>query len=179
MLEFEPLSLGGAYLIRLPRSSDSRGDFCKFYHGPSFDKAGIDFVNRESYFSISHKDVIRGMHFQLPPQDHAKIVSCPQGSILDVILDLRKESPTYGEHISLVLSDRDHQAVYLPKGLAHGFKSLEDGTMTLYLVSSAYAPLQDAGIHYASFGMDWDCPSPMLSERDRGFPEWNDFQSPF
>jgi dTDP-4-dehydrorhamnose 3,5-epimerase len=139
----------------------------------------ISFTLKESYFSVSAKDVIRGMHFQLPPHQHAKIVFCPFGAILDVVVDLRKASPTYGHCFHQVLSAENHKAFYVPEGCAHGFRALSEGAITYYLVSSEYQAGSDTGILYSSIGFDWACEQPVLSDRDRAFVSLGEFQSPF
>lgn len=179
MFHFNPLPLSGAYLITLPAFEDNRGLFIKTFQESFFKQEQIGFRLEESYFSLSEKDVIRGMHFQLPPHQHAKIVCCPAGSILDVIVDLRKTSATYGQHYAAELSAANHQAYYIPEGFAHGFKALTDNAMTYYLVTTEYSKEQDTGIRYDSFGFDWECPSPVISERDRSFQGLADFDSPF
>lgn len=178
-MEFVNLSLPGAKLITLPFFSDERGAFVKTFNDTVFQEASIDFELKESYFSYSKSGVIRGMHFQLPPHDHAKVVFCPKGAILDVIIDLRKTSPAYGRFEARVLSEANHQAYYIPKGFAHGFKALEDGAITYYLVSSGYHQASDTGIRWDSFGMDWELEQPIISARDQTFELFTDFQSPF
>ncbi len=178
-MEFIDLSLPGAKLITLPAFSDDRGTFVKTFNDTIFQEAGIDFELKESYFSYSNPGVIRGMHFQLPPHDHAKIVFCPKGAILDVIIDLRTGSPTYGHFEAQVLSAANHRAYYIPKGFAHGFKSLGADAMTYYLVSSGYHQASDTGIRWDSFGMDWEVKDPVISARDKAFELFTDFQSPF
>ncbi|MBX2907012.1 MAG: dTDP-4-dehydrorhamnose 3,5-epimerase family protein [Taibaiella sp.] len=171
--------LNGAKLISLPASSDLRGNFIKTFHESSFAKAGIEFTLRESYYSFSHKDVIRGMHFQLPPHDHSKIVFCPVGRIMDVIVDLRRSSPTYGQHYASELSADNHKAYFIPEGFAHGFKALTENAMTYYLVSTEYNGAHDTGISYDSIGYDWQVSAPILSARDLSFGSLADFRSPF
>lgn len=171
--------LNGAKVITLPFSTDGRGLFVKTFLDTDFKKEGIAFTLKESYFSISKKDVIRGMHFQLPPHQHSKVVFCPQGAILDVIVDLRKGSPTYGQYITEELSAENHKAYFIPEGFAHGFKSLTDDALTYYLVSSEYNKAYDAGIYYDSIGLDWELDSPVLSVRDMSFQGLNEFESPF
>lgn len=178
-MEFIDLSLPGAQLITLPFFRDERGAFVKTFNDTVFQEAGIDFELKESYFSYSKAGVIRGMHFQLPPHDHAKIVFCPKGAILDVIVDLRKASPAYGRFEARVLSEANHQAYYIPKGFAHGFKALEADSITYYLVSSGYHQASDTGIRWDSFGMDWELEYPVISARDQAFELFKDFQSPF
>lgn len=178
-MQFTALPLEGAMLIILPHSQDERGFFTKSFHETSLKKAGIDFTLRESYFSLSKKDVIRGMHFQTPPHQHSKIVFCPQGAILDVIIDLRKDSATYGQYYAQELSAENHLAYYIPEGFAHGFKSLSDDAITYYLVSSEYSQANDTGILYNSFGFDWELGKPVISARDLSFPELINFTKPF
>jgi len=179
MFHFNPLPLQGAFLITLPAFADNRGSFIKAFQHSIFAREGITFDLQESYFSLSGREVIRGMHFQLPPHDHAKIVYCPSGAILDVLIDLRKDSATYGQHYAAELSAANHLAYYIPKGFAHGFKSLSEGAMTCYLVSSEHSKEHDTGIRYDSFGFDWACDRPVLSERDLSFPRLDAFDSPF
>jgi dTDP-4-dehydrorhamnose 3,5-epimerase len=135
----------------------------------------VDFDIRESYFSISKRNVIRGMHFQLPPNDHEKLVYVPHGAILDVVVDLRKNSPTYGKYISIELSDQNKKSIFIPKGFAHGFKSLFDDTITVYNVATEYSSIADSGIHYNSFGFDWEIKHPIVSPRDVKFIGLNGF----
>jgi dTDP-4-dehydrorhamnose 3,5-epimerase len=169
----------GAKLITLPSSEDARGSFVKTYHETALAKHGIHFSLKESYFSFSKKDVIRGMHFQLPPHDHSKIVFCPQGAIMDVILDLRKDSPTYRQYSTYQLSAENHHALFIPEGFAHGFKSLSDDALTYYLVSSEYSQPHDTGIRYDTIGLDWQVAAPILSARDLSFGPLDKFESPF
>jgi len=171
--------LNGAKLITLPASTDNRGSFVKTFHDSTLAAHNIHFTLRESYFSISKKDVIRGMHFQLPPWDHSKIVFCPQGAVLDVIVDLRKSSPTYRQYFAHELSAGNHKACYIPEGFAHGFKALTEDALTYYLVSTEYNKEHDAGIRYDSIGMDWAVKEPILSARDLSFVGMTEFDSPF
>lgn len=179
MFDFNPLPLKNAFLVTLPASGDNRGLFVKSFQDSIFREQGISFNLRESYFSLSAKDVIRGMHFQLPPHQHAKIVYCPQGAILDVIVDLRKDSATYGAYHAAELSADNRRAYYIPEGFAHGFKALTDHAMTCYLVSSEYSRDEDTGIRYDSIGFDWQCGQPVLSARDLSFGTLDNFDSPF
>ena len=179
MFQFEPLALDGAFMITLPAFEDNRGSFIKTFQSHFFQQHNIDFTLAESYFSLSKKDVIRGMHFQVPPHHHSKIVFCPQGSILDVLVDLRTDSKTYGQYVANELSAQNHKAYFIPEGFAHGFKALTENAMTYYLVSSEHSKDHDAGIHYNSIRMNWETTTPIISERDLSFPTLNDFQSPF
>jgi dTDP-4-dehydrorhamnose 3,5-epimerase len=178
-MHIQPTSIPGALFLSLPAFADDRGLFVKTFHASTLLDAGIHFPLAESYFSFSKKGVIRGMHFQTPPHAHAKIVFCPVGAIRDVVLDLRKSSPTYGQHLSQELSSENHLALYIPVGCAHGFTALTEGAMTYYLVSSEHSREHDAGVRWDSFGMEWGIGTPITSARDAAFPTFADFGSPF
>lgn len=158
---------------------DTRGKFIKTFNNDFFIEFGLDINIKEIYYSISHKDVIRGMHFQTPPFEHIKLVYVPAGKIIDVVLDIRKNSPTYGEFFSTELSSENAEVLIIPKGLAHGFKSLENNTNVTYMQTSCYVPNNDCGIRYDSFEFDWECISPKLSDRDKSFPTLKEFDTPF
>lgn len=158
---------------------DTRGKFIKTFNKDFFKEQNLDINIEETYYSISHADVIRGMHFQTPPYDHIKLVYVPYGKINDVVLDIRKNSPTYGKYFSLELSKENGRVIIIPKGLAHGFKSLEDNTNVTYMQTTGYAPNNDNGIRYDSFGFNWDCKNSKLSDRDLSFVGLHKFDSPF
>ena len=134
---------------------------------------------REQYYSRSRANVLRGMHFQLPPYDHDKLVYCVAGRALDVILDLRRDSETYGQVVSLQLDELKGNGAYVPRGCAHGFLSLEDDTILFYNLTAEYSPAHDTGILWNTFGFDWPASDPVLSERDSGFPKFGAFDSPW
>ncbi|MFA6618318.1 MAG: dTDP-4-dehydrorhamnose 3,5-epimerase [Candidatus Neomarinimicrobiota bacterium] len=165
--------------IELPRFDDERGSFIKCYDDASFKNAGISSCFKESYFSISKKNVIRGMHFQLPPKDHEKLVCVTLGAVKDVILDIRRESPTYGEVRDVVLSAENHLALYIPRGFAHGFMSLEDHTIMNYLVATVHSPQHDMAIRWDTIHYNWNNDSPIMSNRDIKALPLSDFKSPF
>jgi dTDP-4-dehydrorhamnose 3,5-epimerase len=165
----EATKLEGVFLIDNFSSQDNRGVFVKIFNEKSFKDSTLDFQIRESYYSVSNEGVVRGMHFQLPPNDHEKLVVVMKGAILDVVLDLRKNSPTYQMYLGVELSEANHKAIFLPKGVAHGFKALEHNTITMYNVSSVYNSSCDSGVLYNSFGFDWEIDNPILSNRDLQF----------
>lgn len=171
--------LTDVFIIEPRIFTDERGAFIKTFNVGTFNQLGLDFQLAESYYSTSKKDVIRGMHFQTPDQDHTKIVYVTSGSITDVILDIRKGSPTFGKHISLELNDVNRRIVYIPSGFAHGFLAHTDDTCVVYNQSTGYSPEHDSGIHYDSFGFDWNIASPVTSSRDLQFPRLDEFDSPF
>ena len=172
-------ALKGCFEIDFFHAVDQRGSFTKSFHAPSLKEAGLIHEFDESFYSVNNKGVIRGMHFQLPPSDHAKIVYCNVGKLIDVIVDLRKDSDTYGKSIHIELSESNSKGVYIPKGMAHGFESLEDNTMMTYLTSTAHDPKADAGILYASIDHEWHTKQPILSPRDEHFISLHTFESPF
>ncbi len=169
----------GTHLLLPKVFVDARGDFVKTFHAGAFAELGIDFRPVEEFFSTSHKNVLRGMHFQLPPHDHAKLVYCVRGSVLDVLLDLRKSSPTYGRVASAELSRENHHQFFIPSGVAHGFLALEDDSVMVYKTSTVHAPAHDAGIHWQSIGFDWGVTVPIVSPRDQAFPTFSAFNNPF
>ena len=175
-MTFENTKLKGVYIINNFNAVDDRGLFVKTFNKKQFQDNNLDFEIRESYYSVSNKNVIRGMHFQLPPYDHEKLVYVPKGSILDVIVDLRKKSKTYKKHISINLSEENKKSIFMPKGLAHGFKSMKEGTITVYNVASEYNADFDNGIKFDSFGFDWEVDNPILSVRDLSFNTLKDFK---
>lgn len=179
MFEFKPLTIPGAFEIIGKTAVDDRGTFRKTVHAETFEKNGLNWRFKEQYYSSSQKDVIRGMHFQTPPFDHEKLVYCARGRALDVLLDVRKGSPMFGRFITLDLSQEVHSMVYIPRGVAHGFKSLVEGSTLFYAVTASHEPSADSGIRWDSFGFDWDVKNPILSVRDQKLPAFKDFLSPF
>jgi len=178
-MELIDTKLDGVFIIKNMVFEDQRGTFCKTFNTETFSENNLCNDFKESYYSISQKDVIRGMHFQLPPYDHHKLVYVPQGEVMDVILDLRKDSDTYGEYINVNLSAENRNSIYIPKGLAHGFKVLKNNTITVYNVSTVYNENSDSGVHWNSFGLDWNVNNPIISEKDQKLTKFNNFNSPF
>lgn len=178
-LEFSPTPLSGCFLIQPIVRPDSRGYFVKTFVRDILEEAGLETHFVEEYYSSSHKGVIRGLHFQRPPHQHAKLVYCVVGSVMDVVVDLRRGSPTFGQAYTFHLSAQNATMLYIPAGLAHGFESLEDNTLMMYKVSSPYAPTHDEGIRWDSVGVTWNTQSPIISPRDQQFVRLETFDSPF
>ena len=178
-MNVKPTFIPGVCTIKLNRLDDDRGFFLKNFHGSSFAEHGLrtDFV--ESYITSSRKNIVRGMHFQRPPHSHAKLVTLISGEMVDVLLDIRKESPTFGKSIAMSVSESEPMAIYIPEGVAHGFLSLKDDTRILYMVTAEYAPGADLGIHWKSFGYTWPVQDATVSARDEALPEYASFRSPF
>lgn len=158
---------------------DARGTFQKVFRQDVLEKLGCSDSFRESFISFSEPGVIRGMHFQTPPADHWKLVSCIAGEILDVCVDLRR-GPSYGKVSSFSLTAENGHQLLIPPGFAHGFLSLGSvPSGVLYLVSTEHDPKHDAGIRWDSFGFNWGIEKPIVSDRDGKFPALNEFVSPF
>ncbi len=169
----------GLYILETNNFTDNRGSFQKLFNAEWFALNNLEGDFKEFYFSVSQKDVIRGMHFQLPPHEHTKLVYVSKGSILDVVVDLRIDAPTYGQHFSTVLNDTDARYLYIPIGFAHGFKALCNDTIVNYAQTSCYNKDADAGIHYNSLGFDWETTNAIVSDRDKQFIDLSHFKTVF
>lgn len=178
-MNIEKLNIPGVMLIKNNVNKDHRGSFFKPYSYEELIQYDININIKEVFYSYSHKNVIRGMHFQIPPFDQEKIVNVVKGKIIDVLLDLRIKSDSYGKFISIELTQNDGKSVYIPKGIAHGFLSISSYTIVLYMVNSKYSPNHDGGIRYDSFGYEWNVKNPILSSRDLSFENFDEFKSPF
>lgn len=164
---------GDSYTISFNRISDKRGYFQKIYS----DNYCYNF--KEQYFSLSNLRSLRGIHFQLPPYDHDKLVYCISGKALDLIIDLRCGSPNYSKYKTIILEEKKTQALFIPRGFGHGFLSLADKTILVYGTSTIYSKEHDSGIHWSSIGYEWPINNPIVSERDNNFIELKNFNSPF
>ena len=178
-MKFTSTDLAGAQLIEFPANTDARGGFVKTFHEEIYARQGVSLHCAEEYYSTSRKGVVRGMHLQTPPFAVDKLVYCPGGAVLDVIVDLRRGSPTYGRHATHELSGTNHLALFIPAGIAHGFLSLADDSLMVYQCSAVYSPTHDTGIHWASFGFTWPVAAPVVSARDRALVPLGQFESPF
>jgi dTDP-4-dehydrorhamnose 3,5-epimerase len=176
-IQASPLS--GCYTITLPQHNDMRGSFVKTFHPKLFSATAHLPVFKEQYYSVSHQNVFRGMHFQLPPFDVVKLVYCSQGMVYDFVADLRKTSPTYGHCHRFELSGEHPTMVVIPSGMAHGFLTRSQSATLHYMVSEIYNSELDTGIHYSSFSII-DLPfNAHVSLRDQAFVKLSDFNSPF
>ena len=180
-MEIIPLGLEGAALIKGKFYRDERGSFLKVFHQEAFTSLGLNTIWREHYWSTSSRGTIRGMHFQTPPADHAKLISCTSGRVQDAIIDLRKKSPTYGHSRTFILSENEGTIVYIPRGFAHGFLAIEDKSTLFYQVETVHSALHDCGINWLTCGVHWqlEMKNPIISDRDRSFPNLAAFNSPF
>ncbi len=178
-MELTKTTLEGCYLIQPKDIADLRGCFVKPYQRAAFESHGLEGEFREDFFTVSKKDVLRGMHFQSPPQDQTKLVYCIHGVILDVIVDIRKNSPTYLQFESFELNESKRSMLYLPEGIAHGFVTLSESATIGYKVSREFVPEFDAGIRWDSIGFKWPIQNPILSEKDKNLPTLSEFKTPW
>lgn len=179
MKAFRELNIPGVFEVEMFHASDARGEFVKSYHKRTLEERGLVGDFQESFYSSNKRGVIRGMHFQRPPFAHAKLVYCTSGRLLDVILDIRMESPTYGQCATVELSGSNHRAAYLPEGVAHGFCVLEDNTTMVYLTSTIHTPSADDGVRFDSFNFEWPIQNAIISPRDLQFKTLAEIESPF
>lgn len=171
--------LSGCYEIIPEIFSDERGQFVKTFHNSIFEKYSLCGDFKEEYYSVSGKNVLRGLHFQLPPEDHVKLVYCPFGLAIDVVVDLRINSITYGQHATFELSSLKANSIYIPSGMAHGFCAMQDNTVMIYKTTTVYSPGKDTGISWDSANIDWPKVDYIISERDKSLIDLNEFVSPF
>ena len=177
--ELVPTGIEGCVEIRPRVFEDSRGKFVKLFHRGFFEELGLQSTYEEQYYSVSPARVIRGLHFQVPPMEHVKLVSCLKGAILDVVYDLRSGSPSSGQVFALELTSRKGNMLYVPEGLAHGFYVLSDQATFLSMNSRKFAPECDRGIRWDSIPFKWPDRDPIVSQKDREMVTLKDFNNPF
>lgn len=174
---FTPLKLEGAYLISLDKKGDDRGFFARYYCEEEFKKHNLKtgWVQMNNSFS-KDKGTLRGLHFQYPPHSEAKLIRCFRGAIWDVMVDIRKDSKTYGQWYGVELSAENRNMVYIPEGFAHGFISLTDDSEILYMVSSAYAFESEGTLRWNDpfHKIEWPIEPSIISEKDQKAKDWED-----
>ena len=180
---FHSTSLKDAWLIELERRGDERGFFARTMCREEFAAHGLDteFVQQNTSFS-AYRGTIRGMHYQLPPHTEAKLVRCIAGGIVDIIIDLRRQSPSYMKHERFELDDRNRLQLYVPRGFAHAFQTVSENAEVSYLVSAPYTPSAERGLRYSDpmLGIDWPLPVSAISEKDASWPLLDErWASPF
>jgi len=169
----------GLFIVKTHFLKDERGIFNKVFNLDLFKNYNLNTNFEEFFYSESQKNVIRGMHFQIPPYDHEKLIFVVKGSVSDVILDIRKKSKTFGKFFEITMDSNEGIALYVSKGFAHGFKSLIDNTIICYITTKVYNSYYDSGIKFDSFGYDWKIKEPIVSEKDRNLISFDRFESPF
>lgn len=165
----------GVHLLELDRFADDRGSLTKIYTETMFKEHGLPTQFPEHFYSTSRRGVIRGMHGQKDHTECGKFIYVPVGRVLDVVLDMRSNSPTYKQVFQTELSGENHTAIYIPEGCLHGFLALEDNSHTVYFQTKMRDPDFECGVRYDSFGMDWGQEMPIVSERDRNLPTMEEF----
>ncbi|EIG57079.1 dTDP-4-dehydrorhamnose 3,5-epimerase [Bradyrhizobium sp. WSM1253] len=184
MLELRSLAIPDVKVIRPDRFSDARGYFCETFQRSAFAAKGIlhDFV-QDNQSSSDRIGTVRGLHFQRPPFAQAKLIRVLNGAIHDIAVDLRRSSPSFGKHIAIQLDSESGEQLFIPKGFAHGFCTLQPQTVVLYKVDQVYAPSHDAGIYWAdpALGIKWPVTTSeaQVSPRDQTLPALNQFACVF
>ena len=178
-MEKNKTDLAGCFELQPRIFKDDRGSLVKTFHEDTFISLGLETNFTEEYYSVSKKSVLWGLHFQLPPNDHIKCVTCISGKIYDVVVDLRKDSPTYRQHYSVILDANIGNMLYIPTGFAHGFYVLSNEAIFLNRTTVVFKPESDTGIKWDSCGIEWPNMNPILSEKDESMISLDKFNSPF
>lgn len=180
-MEIIKTKIPGLLIIKPDVFEDDRGYFFESFNSQKFKKAGIDIEFLQDNESKSQKGVLRGLHFQNPPHAQGKLVRVMRGSVLDVAVDIRKGSPTYGQWETIVLSGENKMMYWIPAGMAHGFVTLEDDTIFFYKCTNTYNKESEGSIRWddADLGIDWGVEDPILSDKDKTAPLFKDFITKF
>jgi dTDP-4-dehydrorhamnose 3,5-epimerase len=167
---FTETKLRSAFVIDIERREDSRGFFARVFCQHEFDAHGLKPIIAQANVAYNRKKgTLRGMHFQFPPAAETKLVRCTRGAILDLIVDLRPESPTYLQHVAVELTEENCRALYVPERFAHGYQVLRDDTETSYQVGEFYTPGSEGGLLYNDprLGLEWPLPVSVISDKDQ------------
>lgn len=180
-MDVTTFKIQGPLLIKPRIFRDDRGYFYESYNAPVFNKDGIAAVFVQDNQSASLKNVLRGLHFQAPPFDQGKLVRVVKGAVHDVAVDIRKGSPTYGQHLKVELTEENKFMFWIPPGFAHGFLSLENDTLFLYKCTNVYDKQSEGGLLWndPDLNIDWGVSEPLVSEKDMELSAWKNFNSPF
>jgi dTDP-4-dehydrorhamnose 3,5-epimerase len=173
---FTETRLKGAFVLELQKREDDRGFFARSWCRQEFEAHHLNTAIVQCNVSFNRrKGTLRGMHYQAPPFEEAKLVRCTAGALYDVIIDLRRDSATYKQHVGEVLSAANHKMLYVPEGFAHGFQTLADNTEIFYQMSQLYSPEHARGVRYndPAFGIQWMIGEPVIADRDRDYPDFN------
>jgi dTDP-4-dehydrorhamnose 3,5-epimerase len=175
-VRFIETKLSGAFVIELERREDERGFFARTFCQNEFEAHGLKAIIAQANMAHNaRKGTLRGMHFQYPPAAETKLVRCTRGAILDIIVDLRPESPSFLDHIAVELTADNQRALYVPERFAHGYQALDDNTDTTYQVGEFYTPDAEGGLLYndPALGLTWPLPVSVVSPKDRAFQRWS------
>ena len=173
-MQFRETRIAGAWIVDVEPSQDERGMFARTFDSAGFDERGLSLEVVQSSTSLNIRaGTLRGLHYQEGPHAERKLVRCTAGAVYDVLVDLRPDSPTHGQWDALELSSENRRAVYVPRGVAHGFQTLTDGSELLYMIDRPFEPSAARGVRWddPAFGIDWPEPpgERIMSERDRSF----------
>ena len=175
-MKFEETKLSGAYIIDIKKIEDSRGFFARSFCKDEFSQAGLNYVYKQSNLSFNHsKGTLRGMHMQFAPHSEIKLVRCVKGAIFDVIIDLREESETFTQWISVELTEKNRKTLYIPERFAHGFLTLENDSEVYYQMSEIYVPEAASGVKFDDpvFDIQWpDLGKLIISDKDKAWPDF-------
>lgn len=180
-MQIKTTPIAGLLIIEPQVFKDDRGYFYESYNKEKMLAAGIDLAFVQDNQSLSQKGIVRGLHFQAPPFAQGKLVRVIQGAVMDVAVDIRKDSPTYGEHFSIELTAENKTMFYIPPGFAHGFETLSDNTLFLYKCTDVYNKASEGGLLWndETLGIKWQTTAPIISDKDKVLPTINQFTSPF
>lgn len=180
-MELVNTGIEGLWVIKPKVFADARGYFFESYNKELFTKNGLDLNFVQDNQSLSHKGVLRGLHFQNPPFAQGKLVRVITGAVYDVAVDIRKGSPTYGKHFGAELTEENKMMMYIPEGFAHGFLTLRDNTIFSYKCTNFYNKASEDSIKWndPTVGIKWDVKDPLLSEKDTSGKDFVDFKSQF
>jgi dTDP-4-dehydrorhamnose 3,5-epimerase len=182
-MKFIKTEISDVYIIEPSVFGDNRGYFLESFNLEKFEENVYPIKFVQDNESKSSKGVLRGLHFQKPPYNQAKLVRCIEGSVMDVAVDIRKGSPSYGKHVAIELTGENKRQLFVPRGFAHGFSVLSDTAVFAYKVDNMYAPETDSGIRYddIELGIDWGLKEEevQLSEKDKNLTSFKDLDSPF
>ncbi len=180
-MEIIKTSIPDVLIIKPQVFEDARGYFFESYNKEKFLQHGLDQNFVQDNESKSVKNVVRGLHFQAPPFAQGKLVRVMKGAVLDVAVDIRKNSPAYGKWTSVVLTEENKWMYWVPPGFAHGFATLQDDTVFFYKCTNVYNKASEGSIRWndPDLGIDWKLDNPVLSEKDQASPLFRDFKSPF
>lgn len=181
MVTFEETGFEGLWVVKTKVFFDDRGFFLETYNKMTYAEKGLDIDFMQDNLSMSNKGVLRGLHLQNPPHEQGKLVRVLKGAVVDVVVDVRKNSATYGKHYKIELNEENNLALWIPAGFAHGFVSLHDGTLFQYKCTKVYNKESEDAILWndPELGIDWNVESPIISPKDQEAKPFRDFVSSF
>ena len=178
-MDLKETTISGCFELHPSVFKDTRGKLVKTFHRDTFNKFGLAVDFAEEYYSVSHKGVLRGLHLQLPPFDHIKCVTSLHGKIFDVVVDLRRQSPSFGKYYTTILDSDAGNMLYIPSGCAHGFYAVTDQAIFLNRTTTVFNATAESGIRWDSCDIPWPSANPILSDKDKNLPAFSEFGNHF